>query len=420
MIGSWNCLFKNSYTALLIGFHLSLLGPSTKIFGQINPFKQVIQQELQFANDLNQIVEEGVAWNGFSKPWLQRLELRTESNEFKLRQEEYLFRITFNNFLALKYPNQLQSIKKRQLQFEIREFQSNQLFQLYKQIHKLYELDTTIKILKIRIGLLQKLKSVYNLQISERQESVEDYIQTEIELSEADFKLVDLENQFKELNQRYNISASTEALLPKLPDLENLYYYAEHQIIPQNPDSIKLHFQMQKEELEYNQKKAESNQVLEYIQSRYNANPEDLFTEKFSVGIGIRIPYVISNKYLNAFYKLNVLQSDLKTQQQQKEWRLELSSLKSNMQTIATSNLRINAVTDSLYAKYPDASSKNGLLTIDPSVALKADLKKQTLKIYQIKQYFEFLDKYLQYLHASGQLIIAPELYYLEWPISRI
>jgi len=420
MIGSWNCLFKKSSTALLIGFLLSLIGPSTKIFGQINPYKQVIQQELQFAKDLNQGVEDGVEWNGFSKPWLQRLELRTESNEFKLRQEEYLFRITFNNFLALKYPNQLQSIKKRQLQFEIREFQSNQLFQLYKQIHKLYELDTTIKILKIRIGLLEKLKSVIALQISERPESVEDYVQTEIELSEADFKLVDLENQFKELNQRYNISASTEALLPKLPDLENLYYYVEQEIIPQNPDSIKLYFQMQKEELEYNQKKVESNQVLEYIQSRYNANPEELFAEKFSVGIGIRIPYVISNKYLNSFYKLNVLQSDIKVQQQQKEWRLELSSLKSNMQTIATSNLRIFALTDSLYAKYPDASSKSRLLTIDPSVALKADLKKQTLKNYQIKQYFEFLDKYLQYLHVSGQLIIAPELYYLEWPISRI
>lgn len=420
MIGFLKGIFRNSNAFFLFGFYLVLFGPASKLFGQINPIKQVIQKELQFAKDLQQAVEEGVEWGGFSKPWLQRLELRTESNEFKLRQEEYLFRITFNNFLALKYPNQLQSIKKRQLQFDIQEFQSNQLFQLYKEIHKLYEIDTTIKILKIRIGLLEKLKSVYALQISERPESVEDYVQTEIERSEADFKLVDLENQFKELVQRFNISASSEALLPNLPELDNLHYYAEQEIIPQNPDSIKLHFQMQKEELEYNQKKAESNQILEYIQSRYNANPEELFAEKFSVGIGIRIPYIISNKYLNAFYKLNVLQSVIKTQQQQKEWRLELSSLKSSMQNIATSNLRIYALTDSLYAKYPDMSSKNRLMSIDPSVALKADLKMQTLKNYQIKHYFEFLDKYLQYLHVSGQLIIAPDLYYLEWPIARI
>ncbi len=384
---------------------------------QVNPFYSCVERQLKFLNQLNTSIEHSLNWTNFNKPWVQRLEFRTETNEFLLNQQEYLFRLTFNNFLENKYPNKIADIEKSVLFEEAKQFTSEQIYSCYKKILRIYELDTLIKSNNSKYTLLKTLRNYFALQLTEKPGSLYDITNIDLELFEIDLSSQELSHELESISNYLQINIPTH--LPQLPSLDQLIpdklnYYHEH-----NGDSVIYHHKYATKELSFQQKQSSNNQLLEYFQMRYNAHPEDLLKEKFSIGVGLRIPFIIRNDYIKENYRLELLKDQLKERTATWKWQSELEELKSNL--VNTKKLMNNTFlqTDSLNIRLMRTSA-NGTYPLEPEEVLKLKLSLETLKKYQIRLSYRFLGDYLQYLHSSGQFILNPDLYFLEWPHRRI
>lgn len=384
---------------------------------QVNPFYSCVERQLKFLNQLNTSIEHSLNWTNFNKPWVQRLEFRTETNEFLLNQQEYLFRLTFNNFLENKYPNKIADIEKSVLFEEAKQFTSEQIYSCYKKILRIYELDTLIKSNNSKYTLLKTLRNYFALQLTEKPGSLYDITNIDLELFEIDLSSQELSHELESISNYLQINIPTH--LPQLPSLEQLIpdklnYYHEH-----NGDSVIYHHEYATKELSFQQKQSSNNQLLEYFQMRYNAHPEDLLKEKFSIGVGLRIPFIIRNDYIKENYRLEQLKEQLKERTALWKWQSEMEELKSKL--VNTKKLMNNTFlqTDSLNIRLMRTSA-NGTYPLEPEEVLKLKLSLETLKKYQIRLSYRFLGDYLQYLHSSGQFILNPDLYFLEWPHRRL
>lgn len=409
-------LFRhNHYFLKVLAFILIWVPIHSK--SQINPFYSCIERQIKFLNQLNTSIEHSLNWTNFNKPWVQRLEFRTETNEFLLNQQEYLLRLTFNNFLESKFPNKIADIEKSILYEEAKQFTSEQIYSCYKKILRIYELDTLIKSNNSKYTLLKTLRNYFALQLTEKPGSLYDITNIDLELFEIDLSSQELSHELESISNYLQIKIPTH--LPQLPSLDQLIpdklnYYREY-----NGDSVSYHNKYATKELSFQQRQSSNNQLLEYFQMRYNAHPEDLLKEKFSIGVGLRIPFIIRNDYIKENYRLELLKEQLKEQTAIWKWKSELEELKSKL--VNTKKLMNNTFlqTDSINIRLMRTSA-NGTYPLEPEEVLKLKLSLETLKKYQIRLSYRFLGDYLQYLHSSGQFILNPDLYFLEWPHRRL
>lgn len=304
------CCPKQSFAQNIWTTTQILAGSSVVVGGEL------IQNNLQFLKETKQ-----------GMPLVDKMEIRTETDEFDLYRQEYLFRMSFN---GKKTRNVQSEITKNNIHFydlKAQLMQEAHLIDQYERIVDWYYTQAELNFLKEEKIIQEDKKKIHQKMLANSLViEVEDLLKVEKELQALDRKI--LQQQFKkeyilqelipDLTFSEEIALDTSGWISFETMTFLLGEIKEQPIknLGQDIQIAKINF----EQLEFELEKAENKQVLDFVQIKYAGRDNLELQRDLSIGIGLNIPtksggrIKLNETKLNLFdqqYKLEILQKKL-------------------------------------------------------------------------------------------------------------
>lgn len=262
-------------------------------------------------------------------PLVNKMEIRTETDEWLLQQQEYVFRTSFNSRVERKVHQQLisEEINYRQLKGQSLALAHRQ--EQYKYIVELYYNGKILEQLAAYDSLLVDAKVVNERQLANASLGmIEDLLKVEDDIQAGVRKKMEIEWNNQQSWQALGYANTSNLALETanwvtLPTMQ--------QVIERCKDDYSILLAMQntkvvESELKYKADKAAARQVLDFVQAKYKGHPKLDHQEEWSIGVGINIPTKANQRaklnddqleIIDETYKYNNLQAAIAAQQQQ-------------------------------------------------------------------------------------------------------
>ncbi|MEO1624607.1 MAG: hypothetical protein AAFV25_05585, partial [Bacteroidota bacterium] len=231
-------------------------------------------------------------------PWINELEVRTESNEFDWQQQEIAFRLQPNSKRSRQAQRQLQ------LAQGLRQNAQTQLA-LRKALKERYDLLVDHYFLPNLIGLHQQLQLIHQDRIylaqspgNSRQLDVKALIASETDLHRENLQVLKLQqaldqNQYwlQQYTQRSDSLQMDRSELLNVQQVMALLGSANDSLLQQHPLLAEKQSRQQVLQREYELEEARSAAQFNFLQAKYGGRNRDNFNEGFSIGAGFRLPF---------------------------------------------------------------------------------------------------------------------------------
>jgi len=229
--------------------------------------------------------------------WLDKVELRTQTNDFNFKQQEYGVRFYNTNFSEINYRKQTESADIILYQQLADDALHDALVQRYRILSDEYWIEKQMKLIKEQRDLQQKktqyLESLFQHQLDAE---LKDLVQAFRKNEKIQLESRVLEEHKKLVTQKMSWTGKDTLLVDGFDWIQPVQIRSlimnESNTIPVSATFARL--LQNKKQAELENTKLQSNQwnLLEFIQARWRNNlNDDLVREKISLGAGIRIPY---------------------------------------------------------------------------------------------------------------------------------
>lgn len=358
-------------------------------------------------------------------PRIQELEFRTETDEFQVGQQEYLFRLSPNT-------TKMRRAQRGLHQQHIVLTQQEQLLLINDALEDRYEALVEWKQLQEKEEILEALEVLYADRVNVLTKSAtwpdfdpEDLIDAEAEAQEIAFERLTVSGKMQQLAVEFGqFGGNTESVTPDTAQWISLARIAG--LLQTSGDSISNHPLLMRREAnigmvqqEYALERAATSRWLDFVQARYGGNDNVLFKEVFSVGVGFKLPLKGDKKLdLNELEleqieeenRYQLLQSQLL--QQAEAWKGQLLQLLQQHQLLQTQIA--NSQSTPILERYRQLDDANPLTLLKMrEVQLKKALQLQDVR-YRIYR------AYIQWLDVSGRMIALPLKNYLSEGLERL
>lgn len=357
--------------------------------------------------------------HSYALPFIDKLEVRTETNEFDWRKQEYLVRVSPNNKKKRYTQQQHQETVRYLSEMETEAALGQALRGRYDLIvnhHFLVKiLDAKKKqqiLFKDKVILLRRSTALPDFDVL-------DLIEAEDAEQENIRDMLDLENTILNLEQRIQIRNENETLVAiddeDFMDVANFKKILAE--IPPNPNpnhselkvlAAKTYNKM----LEYEWEAANYKFSLSYIQGKFGFDERETFQKNVSIGIGFDIPLKAAGRL-----DLNELQIEIiEAENQYYHAKTELSetqfALYQNLENLLK---KYDLVLEQLEGSQAEFALKEyrKITEVPPKALLK--LRENTLRKELLLQNLEWqiMKAYVEYLDFSGLLSKQPLKNYL-------
>jgi hypothetical protein len=353
-------------------------------------------------------------------PFVERINIRTETDRFNVDRQEYLARMSVNGWSEMRHTKEMQAV-------ELTVEQKTQRVYLHEALVDRYEAVASINQVLQELSLQQELQLVYEDKITVLKKQallnlkpdLEDLIKAEYDLDEESLKIDASQAQLQELRQFIGILApvangdwqldTTQFVSPAHIEL------ILDQLSPtvsQNPTLEQIQTEIEQVSAEYDLEKAASNQMLDYFQVRYAGRPENSFDQDFTLGAGFFLPFKGSSRVKMSELQIKKNNVDQEAQIFQEELKRELAIALEKVKALGV-RYRLaeqqwkNSQASFTLEQYGVAQSEGPFLLLN---AKEMQLKRQQL-LLEIQR--DMLEQYLQILDWSGYLSAAPQVNYL-------
>ncbi len=355
------------------------------------------------------------------KPIFNRIELRTKTNEFRLDQQQYTLRISTSDFLYNHFQTKINRLEQYSTELEKKEQLSNMLYIKYKSIGKYEVLRVKLQQLKEQKSLLENLVQFHkDPLVRQTKDNLEKYYEANIKLNKAQLEFADTEYELSQLkSELLNANSGFESKL-KIPDIATIKgYITEFKEPREYIEDERLKTEISKSEIEMKQKSSGNNRLLQYFQFEYQSDPKDLLNKKLSLGIGLRIPYLISQKYLTEDHRIKSLKLKIEEEELKEKKMLRLASIKNKITLLFNSFEFLQKQIQHVNTVY----NTDSLLTLGYTNAeLLIEIKLQENKMHQQMHelHMEAINLFIDFLYLTGHFYREPELYYLSFPFQKL
>jgi hypothetical protein len=358
-------------------------------------------------------------------PFIDQLEVRTETNEFDYRKQEYLLRVSPNNPKAIKAQDQYQETNRYLAKTEMDAQLGKALRQRYDLLIKYFNYQNQLEIVRKYDTLFADQVTVLKRSVSLPGFDIIQLIEAEDRAQDNKREILDLETALwtmkKEMQQKMDTDHTLKIVADKLLTVSEL----KTVVTTLGPANLATHNDLQylsakvyNSMMEYEWEASKTKFSIGYVQAKYGFDPTDSFRKSFSIGIGFEIPLKgMARLDLNELqiknYELQSNYRSLKTllSEQEHALRQQLDNL------LRKHDLIRNQLTDSRaefalneYRKITDTSPK-ALLRLRENT-LKKELLMQKLELEIMRTFIELLD-------TSGRLAIRPLQNYLSKDLER-
>jgi len=347
----------------------------------------------------------------FRPAWVERMELRTESDEFELNRQEYSLRFSPATSALrkaqsrlIKLSNQEASFYTSELTLELNKLLFEDFLILYK-TKRQQQLNAELQI------VLKDQEKVARRMIQDPDFNPKKLLEIEEDLYKLSIESFDNELTFNNLLTYWKMPDFSEML--SIQQIESTL--ASYLLNPENlPQDQKYQLDKQIIEAEMQLEKAEKNRIIDFFQLRYQGPHEDLFNERLQVGIGLELPFSGSSKTKLEQYQIEKWKLEQEAQMELQlssiELKQEATKLKQNIRKWEFSSEALSQSLDEF--KQLEKSSREGewnspellLYKKAQQIERKMEILKLETEIYRL--YLNFLqkvgltrdDRYLPYL----------------------
>lgn len=357
--------------------------------------------------------------NAKNLPFVDVVNLRTETNRFELNRQEYLARVSVNGLLEKNRYRRLLGAQLKETLIEKEEKIQTALFDRYLVLAEYFAVLQQIQTLQqLKTVLDDKLYAQSTLAALSNLADPDDVLKT---AHERDQLALDLEDQ-----QGYVLQLLSQCQI-WLPDqaataLDTTQWIRATQLYQRliaTPDTLADVMALQTQqakieriEAEYHFEKARSLQSLDFIQFRYGNRPEEPFRNAAAVSIGVNIPWNGTRAARQSQLSIEKNAAELEQNSLEREITQALRTEKFKLERLYRQHLLLQQqIKDYARQFEPEQASllaKNSIVTLLQFRELQ--LKKQ-LKITALEK--EITETCLNILYLSGRISGARRNNYL-------
>lgn len=256
-------------------------------------------------------------------PVVEKLEVRTETDEFDWERQELTFRTSFNGFKARKAQQTLVNKTKQKYETQNRIAQQELMATYYQLLLAWHYEDKEIALLQAQQRILEDKKRLFEAELKQNTQtiSIENYLKIEKDLYELGLSQLKAEQKKLSFIKLLGLDVTTAYQL----DTTDWVTVAQMQAIiaqggadlNQHPDYAYQQAKVDFAQAEWGLEKANAQKVLDFAQVRYASKKEFQFNTAVSVGVGINLPFTFASRV-----DLNEAQLDV-LEETEKVYRLE-------------------------------------------------------------------------------------------------
>lgn len=348
--------------------------------------------------------------------WIDKLEFRTETGNFDLRQQEYVFRLSPSSITAKNRQSDLVGVLNDQYALQTRKALHESLAQAYEQLIDLYAADREIELHNEALEIDNQHLTVLGQIGQVDGANLKDLLQVEEDRQQRLSRLQELERS-RQLLER-PLTGNTSAPAPE--DLTTYPWITEDQMAatlansPQEPATPIMIAQSKLDAVKMEQRveKAEREKVLDFVQSRYQQDPKDPFREEFSISMGVNIPYAKAGNVKRQELALEQLESEQKITSLQRQTHQRLNDLRVEFELLRQQKQMQEEQWANSFLQKMETGALPGLST-EPLLILEAKKAriKYALRILDLEQ--KAFEVYVKWLDLSGTLSQTPLINHL-------
>ena len=352
-------------------------------------------------------------------PWVEKVEFRTRTNEFEPSQQEYVFRLSPHS------PRERKSQQKYH-NTNTRLHETTQALSIERSLKERYELIIDLMYYEELLDKKKALKLVYEDKINVLKKSVlhigadiNDLIDEEETFNSLERDIFIIKGKLKSIQREMKLRVEKKEDIQI--NVEDVLGIDEVKLLSIDFFEIKtvehlgLALQQDKVELiqnEYELEDAERRNMFRFVEAKYEGKTDDIFREKFSVGIGIRLPLKGAAKLKLNELKLEQLKAENKKQLLETSLKNEKGKLIEELQNLLKEYDLISSQKEESQASF--SMEQYGNLADASAYTLlkiKENLFRKDLQLSKVK--YKIYDQYIQLLHLSGKIGALPLRNYL-------
>ena len=352
-------------------------------------------------------------------PYIEKLEVRTETNEFDWKKQEYLVRVSPNSRKNVQTQKQFQETNRHLSEMELEVAKSEAIRERYdlivndifiKRILLVKEKQATL--LKDKVTLLQRSISLADFDVMELIEAEDDALKNQREIMDLKNAILTTENNIERNSSTNKTIQINGAKLITVNDVKTLLQDLKPSttVHPQiKVQSAKVYNRI----LEYQWESSKTKFSLGFVQAKYGYDAQDNFRKSFSLGVGFDIPFKNMGRIELNELEINVRESEsdfrnIKNQISEGQY-FQLQQLEN---LIRKYELVAQQLKDG-QAEYA-LKEYQKIAETPPKALIK--LRENTLNIEMLLQELEYeiMKTLVEYLDYSGLLVQTPFKNYLE------
>ena len=267
-------------------------------------------------------------------PYIEKLEFRSETDEFDLGRQEYLLRSSFNSSKMRKIHEQKMALSREELLIKNDNYKSSIIAEYYHQIAEWHFIEIEKQQLLEEKTILEDKKMVFQKIMNNTFDlDLEAFLKLEKNLQETLSAIVKLDHQKAFIiSQLLGDAYTTDSIQLSKTNWITIEEMYDNLIgikgqSPQNRILVQQQLKVDKAELEEQEEKAESQKVLDFVQIKYAGRNNLEFGNELSLGFGLNIPTRSKGRVKQNEARLDMIEEQIELEQLQWEVSKELSHL---------------------------------------------------------------------------------------------
>jgi hypothetical protein len=244
-----------------------------------------------FRQSLSQLHQlEILTLDPVSFPWIEEIELRTETRDFDLDMQEIMVRVSPSTPQIRRAQAALLAHYRSEPDKDSADLYGDVVLNLYGDWLSLYFIERELAITDSLQLVLADRQKVLARQLGTLDIDLRELVRLETDRNDLAQKVFELELEKKALVERYGLEA-TAVSHRELISLDDIKANLVSAVSSQRAASDgKTQWEREGLNRELALEEAERKKVIDFIQFKYRGPSADLFREKYSLGLGFRLP----------------------------------------------------------------------------------------------------------------------------------
>ena len=352
-------------------------------------------------------------------PLIEKLEFRTETNDFDLRKQEYLFRVSPNSGKSRKshksYHESIMHMTEMEYETEIMESFSVRYNLIIDFIFTSQKLNVKSKqkmVIDDKVKLLKKSVSLSSFDIVELIEAQDEALRIQrdiLGLEKDKLTYLQLIQEIDELDDKISLNSLE---LVSVDDIKFILSQLNNEKKITHPELEVLSAKHYNNMLEYEWEAAQTKFSIGYVQAQYGYDPSDNFSKNFSIGLGFEIPIrKSSNLDLNEI-SIDILESQSNYLKRKEDiTHSSIANLNELQNLFATYDFLRNQLEKGSAEYAINEYVKLGMASPRALIKLKEITIKNELLAVELEE--KITQSYLNYIYSTGIIGQKPYRNYL-------